>query len=280
MGCQVALEFHRRNANLAIALVLMLGAAGQSLETFAESRYSKHIFHLIHRTINKIGPKSNYITRALLKSRAAWPFTQKMALVDPSTSTNPLDLSEDDMIEKTAQVLADGKAVGWFQGRMEFGPRALGGRSILGCPSSPGVAGRINEQIKFRERWRPFCPSMLDRVAPKMFATSHPAPFMTFTFKVEDDWKSRVPEVVHEDGTARAQALKKDSHPRYYALMEEMEKLTGNGVVLNTSLNRRGEPMVCSPKDALDMFSGSDLQYLIMEDVLVAKDASKLKLLS
>ena len=103
---------------------------------------------------------------------------------------------------------------------------------------------------------------------------------MTFTFKVEDEWKSRVPEVVHEDGTARAQALKKDSHPRYYALMEEMEKLTGNGVVLNTSLNRRGEPMVCSPKDALDMFFGSDLQYLIMEDVLVAKDASKLKLLS
>jgi len=84
--------------------------------------------------------------------------------------------------------------------------------------------------------------------------------------------------VVHEDGTARAQALKKDSHPRYYELMEEMEKLTGNGVVLNTSLNRRGEPMVCSPKDALDMFFGSDLQYLIMEDVLVAKDASKLKL--
>jgi carbamoyltransferase len=103
---------------------------------------------------------------------------------------------------------------------------------------------------------------------------------MTFTFKVEDDWKLRVPEVVHEDGTARAQALKKDSHPRYYALMEEMEKLTGNGVVLNTSLNRRGEPMVCSPKDALDMFFGSDLQYLIMEDVLVAKDASKLKLFS
>ena len=182
--------------------------------------------------------------------------------------------------KKIAKILVDGNPVAWFQGRMEFGPRALGGRSILGCPSSPGVAGRINEQIKFRERWRPFCPSMLDRVAPKMFATSHPAPLMTFTFKVEDDWKSRVPEVVHEDGTARAQALKKDSHPRYYALMEEMEKLTGNGVVLNTSLNRRGEPMVCSPKDALDMFFGSDLQYLIMEDVLVAKDASKLKLLS
>jgi carbamoyltransferase len=174
--------------------------------------------------------------------------------------------------EKIAKILADGNPVAWFQGRMEFGPRALGGRSILGCPSSTGVAERINEQIKFRERWRPFCPSMLDRVASEMFKIDHPAPFMTFTFEVNDEWKSRVPEVVHEDGTARAQALKREFHPRYYELMEEMEKLTGNGVVLNTSLNRRGEPMVCSPEDALSMFFGSDLQYLIMEDVLVVKD--------
>ncbi|MEZ5530393.1 MAG: carbamoyltransferase [Porticoccaceae bacterium] len=173
-----------------------------------------------------------------------------------------------------ARVLADGNPVAWFQGRMEFGPRALGGRSILGCPSSPGVADRINEQIKFRERWRPFCPSMLDRVAPEMFKVDHPAPFMTFTFEVNDEWKTRVPEVVHEDGTARAQALKREYNPRYYELMEEMEKLTGNGVVLNTSLNRRGEPMVCSPTDALNMFFGSDLQYLIMEDVLVVKKSA------
>ncbi len=176
--------------------------------------------------------------------------------------------------ETIAKILADGNPVSWFQGRMEFGPRALGGRSILGCPSAPGVADRINEQIKFRERWRPFCPSMLDRVAPEMFKVDHPAPFMTFTFEVEDEWKTRVPEVVHEDGTARAQALKREFNPRYYDLMLEMEKLTGNGVVLNTSLNRRGEPMICSPTDALNMFYGSDLQYLIMEDVLVKKEAS------
>ena len=173
--------------------------------------------------------------------------------------------------EYIAQVLADGNPVAWLQGRMEFGPRALGGRSILGCPSIPGVADRINAQIKYRERWRPFCPSMLDRVAPEMFKTDHPAPFMTFTFEVNEGWKERVPEVVHEDGTARAQALKQEFNPRYYALMEEVEKLTGSGVVLNTSLNRRGEPMVCSPTDALNMFFGSDLEYLIMEDVLVKK---------
>ncbi len=173
--------------------------------------------------------------------------------------------------ESVAKLLHGGNPVAWFQGRMEFGPRALGGRSIVGSPSCAGIADRINEQIKFRERWRPFCPSMLERTAKEMFHSEHPAPYMTFTFGVKDEWKQRVPEVVHEDGTARAQALAAGIHDRYYALMEEMEKLTGNGVVLNTSLNRRGEPIVCSPTDALNMFFASDLQYLIMEDILVVK---------
>ena len=177
----------------------------------------------------------------------------------------------DNVPQHIARVLADGNPVAWFQGRMEFGPRALGGRSILGCPSVPGVADRINAQIKFRERWRPFCPSMLDSVGPQMLGTDHPAPFMTFTFEVAPGWKERVPEVVHEDGTARAQVLRREFNPRYYDLMAELEKLTGNGVVLNTSLNRRGEPMICSPTDALNMFFGSDLQYLVMEDILVTK---------
>ena len=172
---------------------------------------------------------------------------------------------------RIARILADGNPVAWFQGRMEFGPRALGGRSIVGCPSVAGVADRINEQIKFRERWRPFCPSMLDTVGPQMLGSDHPAPFMTFTFEVAEGWKERVPEVVHEDGTSRAQVLKREFNPRYYDLMKELERLTGNGVVLNTSLNRRGEPMICSPTDALNMFFGSDLQYLIMQDVLVVK---------
>jgi carbamoyltransferase len=174
--------------------------------------------------------------------------------------------------QRIGKLLADGNPVAWFQGRMEFGPRALGGRSILGCPSVPGVADRINAQIKFRERWRPFCPSMLDTVGPQMLQSAHPAPFMTFTFEVAEEWKARVPEVVHEDGTSRAQVLKREYNPRYYDLMLEMERLTGNGVVLNTSLNRRGEPMICSPADALNMFFGSDLEYLVMEDVLVTKD--------
>jgi carbamoyltransferase len=94
---------------------------------------------------------------------------------------------------------------------------------------------------------------------------------MTFTFDVAEAWKTRIPEVVHQDGTARAQVVHADSNPRYYALIQALEKHTGNAVVLNTSLNRRGEPMVCTPEDALEMFFGSDLEYLIMEDILVTK---------
>ncbi|MGH1372421.1 MAG: carbamoyltransferase family protein [Cellvibrionaceae bacterium] len=184
---------------------------------------------------------------------------------------NPSWKQIDNVPVEMAKVLAAGNPVAWFQGRMEFGPRALGGRSILGCPSVEGVADKINEQIKFRERWRPFCPSMLSRTATEMFKVDHPAPYMTFTFEVNEEWKTRVPEVVHEDGTARAQALQPGVNDPYYKLMEEMEKLTGNAVVMNTSLNRRGEAMICSPEDALNMFFGSDLEYLIMEDILVVK---------
>jgi carbamoyltransferase len=112
---------------------------------------------------------------------------------------------------------------------------------------------------------------MLDRVAPDILQTDHPAPYMTFTFDVAEHWKSRIPEVVHEDGTARAQVVTRETNPRYYELIEHLEKLRGVPVVLNTSLNRRGEPMICSPADALNMFYGCDLEYLMMEDVLVTK---------
>jgi carbamoyltransferase len=167
----------------------------------------------------------------------------------------------DNVPKVAAELLAAGNPVTWSQGRMEFGPRALGGRSILGCPSVCGVADRISEQIKFRERRRPFCPSVLPEVAP----------YMTVTFDVADEWRERIPEVVHEDGTARIQVVDKAANPRYYALLQEMQAITGNVAVLNTSLNRRGEPMVCSPQDALNMFFGSDLKYLFLEDLLVTK---------
>ncbi len=184
---------------------------------------------------------------------------------------NPVFTKVDDFPKKAAELLAAGNPLAWFQGRMEFGPRSLGCRSILGDPSYPGVADRINAQIKYRERWRPFCPSILDRVAEDLLQTDHPAPYMTFTFDVNPAWNRRIPEVVHEDGTARAQVVTRETNPRYYELIEHLETLRGSAVVLNTSLNRRGEPMICSPTDALNMFYGCDLEYLMMEDVLVTK---------
>jgi len=170
-----------------------------------------------------------------------------------------------------ADLLARGEVVSWFQGRMEFGPRSLGNRSILGNPASRGTADMINAQIKYRERWRPFCPSMIDRVAADILQTRHPSPYMTFTFDVAEQWKSRIPEVVHEDGTARPQIVTARSNPRYYELLSKFEARTGIPVLLNTSLNRRGEPMVCSPDDALNMFYGSDLRNLAIGDFLVRK---------
>ncbi len=178
--------------------------------------------------------------------------------------------------DTASELLAKGEVVSWFQGRMEFGPRSLGNRSILGNPASRGVAEMINAQIKYRERWRPFCPSMLDSIAPDILQTPHPSPYMTFTFDVADKWKSRIPEVVHEDGTARPQIVTAQSNPRYYELIKKFEAKTGVGVLLNTSLNRRGEPMVCSPDDALNMFYGSDLHNLAIGDFLVQKSGLKL----
>jgi len=186
--------------------------------------------------------------------------------------SDKLDVTvEENITQTTAELLAAGHPVAWFQGAMEFGPRALGGRSILGCPSSEGIADRINEQIKYREKWRPFCPSLLEEIAEEVIQTNHPAPYMTITFDVAASWHERIPEVVHKDGTARVQTVSKKAHPRYHELLTKMTSLTGTGVLLNTSLNRRGEPIVCTPEDALDMFFGSDLQYLAMEDLLVSK---------
>ena len=177
----------------------------------------------------------------------------------------------DDVPGETAALLAKGHPVGWFQGRMEFGPRALGGRSILGCPGTPGMADRVNAAIKYRERWRPFCPSLAEEVAPEILGSEHPAQYMTIAFDVAEAWRRRIPEVVHVDGTTRPQVVSRATSPRYHALLRKLGELTGAPVVLNTSLNRRGEAIACTPADALDILEGSELRYLVMEDLLVTK---------
>ena len=177
----------------------------------------------------------------------------------------------DDPTEKAAQLLHEGHAVAWFQGRMEWGPRALGNRSILGNPTVKGMADDINERIKFREPWRPFCPSILEEHAADLLGSDHPAPFMTLAFTVPKKWVEKVPEIVHVDGTARPQTVSKDANPTYHRLISKFHEKSGVPVVLNTSLNRRGEPMVCAPKDAIAMFYGCGLEHLFINDHYITK---------
>jgi len=177
----------------------------------------------------------------------------------------------DDAAEAAAALLAAGEIVAWFQGRAEWGPRALGQRSILGNPGVGGTADEINARIKYRERWRPFCPSVLAERAEEFLGSRHPSPFMTLSFRVPEVWRRRTPEVVHVDGTVRPQVVTREASPRYHALLRAFERRTGLPCLINTSLNRRGEPMVTSPRDALAMFFGSGLEHLFLENVHVAK---------
>ena len=178
---------------------------------------------------------------------------------------------EQDICKAASDLLCEGKIVGWFQGRMEWGPRALGNRSILGNPTIKGTADKINAIIKLRENWRPFCPSILKDYAEEIIGTDHEAPFMTIAFKATDKWKDRIPEVVHVDGTCRPQIVDEKTNPKYHKLISYFHERTGVPVVINTSLNRRGEPMICSPQDALLMFKESGLDHLAMGEFLIIK---------
>ena len=177
-----------------------------------------------------------------------------------------------DVERTTAQLVADGAIVGWFQGRLEFGPRALGSRSILADPRLVEMRDRVNEVVKFREGWRPFAPSCLEEAAGDYFEGAKDAAFMTLCFDVKPSRRSEIPAVTHADNTSRIQTVNKDASPRYWSLISEFGKLTGTPVIMNTSFNLKGEPIVCTPKDAIRTFYSSGLDYLVLGDFVVAKD--------
>jgi carbamoyltransferase len=173
----------------------------------------------------------------------------------------------------TAGKLKDGKVIGWFQGRMEFGPRALGNRSILADPRDPEMRNRINEKIKRRESFRPFAPSVLQEDAKVYFDMTGLAdsPFMLFAVPVNNKYKNIIPAVTHVDGSARVQTVSKNSNPLFWDLISEYKNLTGVPVVLNTSFNVRNEPIVCSPKDAILCFLSTDIDYLVIGNFFIIK---------
>lgn len=172
----------------------------------------------------------------------------------------------------TADILAQDKIIGWFQGRMEYGPRALGGRSILASPCSPDMQAKLNE-IKEREDFRPVAPVVLEEAVNDWFVDARKSPFMLFVYDVKPDKVDKIPAVRHVDNTARIQTVSRQQHPLYYDLLKEFGNRTGVPVLVNTSFNTRGEPVVCSPRDAIECFWSSPLDALIIGSYILEKAA-------
>ena len=173
--------------------------------------------------------------------------------------------------EITAQYLAKNLTIGWFQGRMESGPRALGNRSILMSPIDKNNKDKINSKVKYREEFRPFCPSVLGEKYMEYFKEAREEKFMVTSFQVSEKIKNRIPAVIHKDNSARPQYVDKDTNPRYHKLINEFGKITGEYVLLNTSFNIKGEPIVCNPREAIKCFFDTGLDVLVMGNYLLKK---------
>ena len=183
---------------------------------------------------------------------------------------------EEKVIERVVDRLQEGKVVGWFQGRFEWGPRALGNRSILADPRRADMKDIVNTKIKFREPYRPFAPSVLAERAEEYFvlpdaASHYPARFMLYVTDVRDEKRTIIPAVTHVDGTGRLQTVRKEESPRYYRLIETFGQATGVPVILNTSFNLKGEPIVNTPQEAFNTFSRSEMDVLVLGDYVVEK---------
>jgi predicted NodU family carbamoyl transferase len=184
--------------------------------------------------------------------------------------TGKFNYSESYIME-TASLLAKGKVVAWFQGGSEFGPRALGRRSILADPRLGSMKGYINSEIKFREDFRPFAPSVLREDVGTYFKTDRESPYMILVDYVRDEWRHKIGGVVHENNTSRIQTVTPEWNLPYYELLKAFKEVTGISLLLNTSLNRRGMPIVETPEEALDFFYSCRLDYLVMDKYIVSK---------
>ena len=180
-------------------------------------------------------------------------------------------LSEKELISRTVDAIADGKIVGWFQGRMEFGPRALGNRSILADPRRKDMKDILNSRIKYREPFRPFCPSILAERVGDYFETNYPSPFMVMAYKIKPEQREKIPAVTHGDGTGRLQTVERDVNQRYWSLIHKFEEVTGVPVLLNTSFNEN-EPIVQTPAQAIDCFLRTQMDVLSIGSFVLRKE--------
>ena len=215
--------------------------------------------------------------RTFVMDHALWgpSFTdeQVKAALDRNGIASTYHAREEDLLNETARMLDDGKVVGWFQGRLEFGPRALGSRSLLADARDPKMKDTINAKVKFREPFRPFAPAVLLEHAHEYFDMPEgmDAPFMLLVPKVREEMRDLLPTITHQDGTGRVQTVTEAANGRYYRLIKTFGERTGVPVVVNTSFNVRGEPIVCTPQDAIDTFVRTGIDAVVMGNYLVVE---------
>ena len=261
-------------------------AAGDAGGALGAALTAYHHYKDQPRTLNGAadGMKGSYLGPSFAQAEIERRLTEAGAAFEA--------LDDAETIRRTAQGLADGLAVGWFQGRMEFGPRALGGRSILGDPRSPAMQRTLNLRVKYRESFRPFAPSVLRDDVADWFDLDGDSPYMLIVADVVERRRramtaeeealfgieklnvprSDIPAVTHVDYSARVQTVHEDTNPRYHALLTAFRDLTGCPVLVNTSFNVRGEPIVCTPEDAFRCFMGSDIEMLVVGNCVLRKE--------
>jgi len=261
-------------------------AAGDAGGSLGAAQAIAHLVHDLPRTVKPTdNMQGSYLGCLFETSDIKQRLSAAGAVVE--------EYSQKEMISNAAQALAEQKVVGWFQGRMEFGPRALGGRSILGDPRSEAMQKNLNLKIKYRESFRPFAPSVLRDKVNDWFELDGDSPYMLLVDKVKKDKchsmseeqsklfgidklnvsRSDIPAITHVDYSARIQTVHPETNPLYYALISNFEALTGCAVVVNTSFNVRGEPIVCTPEDAFNCFMGTEMDVLAIGNLILRKDA-------
>lgn len=268
--------------------VFIQPAAGDAGGALGAALAANHLFYKQERHVNGamdkmegsyLGPEFSYLD------------IEQMAKRYKAVYTKYEDF--DKMAEKVAELIAEGNAIGWMQGRMEFGPRALGSRSILGDARNEEMQKKLNLKIKYRESFRPFAPSVLAEDSKKYFNLDAASPYMLLVAPVQDERKANLPDnyfelplmerlyikrsdlpaITHIDFSARVQSVHKETNPRYWTLIDKFKSKTGHGVVVNTSFNVRGEPIVCTPDDAYRCFMRTEMDYLVVGDYLFEKRA-------
>lgn len=227
--------------------------------------------YLYYHILNE--PRLNYLRSAYLGPEFS---NQQIKKILESKKVKYKEFnSQDEIVKETAKLIFENKIVGWFQGKMEFGPRALGNRSILANPLNKDMQNILNLKVKHREEFRPFAPVVLKEDMDKYFECDKnfqiPCNFMLMVYPIKEEWKEKIPAVTHIDGTGRLQAIEESQNPIYYQLIKEFEKLSGIPVLINTSFNVMGEPIVCTPDEAFSCMMGTEIDYLVMGNYLVKR---------